>query len=92
MRGATVQARSEEQGTVRETGTDGEGRYRLEALPPGTWTVYAYSRRAEKPASARVTVAAGAATEVTIPLAETRSGFPHRNKYGEAYRPGGRYE
>lgn len=39
--GAQVQARSEEQGTVRATGTDADGRFRLEALPPGIWTVVA---------------------------------------------------
>jgi hypothetical protein len=36
-----VQARSEEQGTLRTTRTDREGRFRLEALAPGVWTVQA---------------------------------------------------
>ncbi|HET9299513.1 MAG TPA: carboxypeptidase-like regulatory domain-containing protein, partial [Candidatus Polarisedimenticolaceae bacterium] len=41
MAEAVVQARSQEQGTLRTTRTDHEGRFRLEALAPGVWTVQA---------------------------------------------------
>ncbi len=41
MPDTVVQARSEEQGTLRTTRTDREGRFRLEALAPGVWTVQA---------------------------------------------------
>lgn len=71
---------------------DARGRFRIDGIPPGTWTAYAYSRRAEKPARTEVTIAAGKTTDVELSLTETRTDFGHRNKYGEKYRPGGRYE
>ena len=39
--GAVVQARSEAAGTVRSATTDREGRFRMESLAPGAWTVAA---------------------------------------------------
>jgi plastocyanin len=60
------------------------GRFTLDGVPPGTWTVFAYARRALKPASAKVTVTAGA--EATVDLALVRGAeTEHRNKYGEKY-------
>jgi len=38
---AVVQARADGTGTARSTVTDGRGRYRLEGLSPGSWTVVA---------------------------------------------------
>lgn len=63
-----------------------DGTFALEGVPPGTWTVFAYTRRAAKPTSAKVTVVAGA--DARVELALVRGGeAPHRNKYGERYRP-----
>ena len=39
--GALVQARSQATGALRSTVTDREGRYRIDLLAPGTWTVVA---------------------------------------------------
>ncbi|HUS63712.1 MAG TPA: carboxypeptidase regulatory-like domain-containing protein [Kofleriaceae bacterium] len=71
---------------------DRAGRFRIEGVPPGTWSVYAYSRRVESPVTARVTVAAGRSSTVELSLRETRTEQRHRNKYGETYRSGGRYD
>ena len=71
---------------------DKVGRYRIDGIPPGTWTVYAYSRRAEKPVSTLVTIKPSRTTNVDLALVETRTEFTHKNKYGERYRPGRRYE
>ena len=69
----------------RHTQVARDGSFVIEGVPPGTWTVVAYSRRATKPASARVTVTAGA--DATANLALVRSTEQdHLNKYGEKYR------
>ena len=70
----------------RHTRVGPDGKFAIDGVPPGTWTVFAYTRRATKPASAKVTVTAGADT--TIDLALARGAEPaHANKYGEKYRP-----
>jgi len=62
----------------------GDGRYELDGVPPGDWTVFAYTRRATRPASARVSVKPGADT--TVDLEIVRGAEPeHLNKYGEKY-------
>jgi plastocyanin len=62
----------------------GDGTYTLDGVPPGTWMVFAYTRRAVKPTSARVTVVAG--QTATVDLALVRGAEPdHLNKYGEHY-------
>ena len=72
----------------RHTRTGADGTFVLEGIPPGTWTVFAYTRRAAKPASAKVTVTGGA--EARVDLALVRGAEPpHLNKYGEKYRPEG---
>lgn len=69
----------------RHTRTATNGSFTLAGVPPGTWTVFAYTRRAAKPTSAKVTVTAGA--DATIELALQRGAEkPHLNKYGEKYR------
>jgi plastocyanin len=61
-----------------------DGTFTLDGVPPGDWTVFAYTRRATKPASAKVSVRSGSAT--TVDLAIARGGEPaHLNKYGEKY-------
>lgn len=63
-----------------------DGKFVLDGVPPGTWTVWAFARRAPKPASAKITVTAGG--ETTIDLAVVRGAEqPHANKFGEKYRP-----
>ena len=65
-----------------------DGRYVIDGVPPGDWTMFAYTRRATKPASARVTVKPGA--DATVDLAIVRGAEPaHLNKYGEKYHDGG---
>jgi plastocyanin len=72
----------------RHTRTGADGKFVLDGIPEGNWTVFAYTRRAAKPASAKVTVKAGA--DSTIDLALQRGAEPpHLNKYGEKYRPEG---
>lgn len=72
----------------RHTRTGADGRFVLDGIPEGTWTVFAYTRRAAKPVSAKVSVKAGA--DATIELALARGAeLPHLNKYGEKYRPEG---
>jgi plastocyanin len=67
-----------------------DGAFVLDGVPVGTWTLFAFTRRAAKPVSAKVTVAAGADTKVELAI---RRGAepPHLNKYGEKYRDGTRY-
>lgn len=68
----------------RHTAAGPDGRFTLDGVPPGEWTVFAYTRRATRPTSARVTVKAGA--DVTVDLAIVRGAEPaHLNKYGEKY-------
>ena len=65
-----------------------DGRYTLEGVPAGDWTVFAYTRRATKPVSAKVSVKAG--TDVTVDFSIVRGAEPaHLNKYGEQYHDGG---
>lgn len=71
----------------RHTRRKPDGTYAIEGVPPGTWQVFAYTRRALKPASAPVTVIAG--QDATVDLALQRGAEPaHLNKYGEKYRDG----
>jgi plastocyanin len=71
----------------RHTQAVAGGRYVLEGVPPGDWTVFAYTRRATKPTSAKVSVRSGA--ETTIDLTVVRGPEPeHLNKYGEKYHDG----
>ena len=70
----------------RHTRAGADGRFVIEGVPPGTWTVFAYTRRAPKPVSAKVTVTPGA--DAPIDLALVRGAEQaHANKYGEKYRP-----
>jgi hypothetical protein len=69
----------------RHTRTKPDGTFVIDGVKPGNWTVFAYGRRALKPASTRVTVTAG--QDTTVNLALTRGAEPpHVNKYGEKYK------
>ena len=69
----------------RHTRIDPTGHFVLEGVPPGEWTVFAYSRRSTKPSSAKVSVKSG--SETTVELAIVRGAEPaHLNKYGEKYK------
>jgi plastocyanin len=69
----------------RHTLAGPDGKFVLDGVPPGDWTIFAYSRRATKPASAKVSVKPGA--ETMVDLAIVRGAEPaHLNKYGEKYK------
>ncbi len=68
----------------RHTRAGPDGRFVLDGVPPGTWTVFAYTRRALKPASGKVTIVAGA--DASLDLALVRGAeVAHRNKHGTTY-------
>ena len=67
-----------------------DGRFAIDGVPPGTWSAFAYTRLATKPASATVTVTAGGAAEVTFALVRGADAA-HQNKYGEHYRDPEKY-
>jgi plastocyanin len=68
----------------RHTKRNADGSYVIEGVPPGSWTVFAYTRRAARPVSAPVIVTAG--QDAVVNLALTRGAEPvHLNKYGEKY-------
>jgi plastocyanin len=72
----------------KHTRADTQGRYVLEGVPPGEWTLFAYTRRAAKPVSAHVTVKVN--TETSVDLALVRgTETPHTNKFGEKYHDNG---
>ena len=72
----------------RHTRTGPDGTFVLEGIPPGDWTLFAYTRRAAKPVMTKVSVKAGADTTVDLAL-QRGAEPPHLNKYGEKYRPEG---
>jgi plastocyanin len=70
---------------------DPTGAFTIDGIPPGVWTVFAYSRRARAPVSMKVRVVAGLSTEARLTLEEIDRDFAHRNKYGEEYRDPDKY-
>ncbi|HEV7556271.1 MAG TPA: hypothetical protein VGO00_12475 [Kofleriaceae bacterium] len=65
-----------------------DGSYVLDGVPPGEWTVFAYTRRATKPVSQKVKVTAGADSNVDFAI--TRGVEPpHNNIHGEKYKDQG---
>lgn len=69
----------------RHTRAAADGTFAIDGVPPGTWTVFAYARRAVKPSSAKVTVVAGQETKVDLALVRGAEP-PHENKFGEKYK------
>lgn len=68
------------------TRTGPDGSFTLAGLPPGEWTLFAYTRRAAKPVSMPVKVFAEGDTSVELSL-QRGAEAPHLNKFGEKYRP-----
>jgi plastocyanin len=68
----------------RHTRAAADGSYAIDGVPPGNWTVFAYARRAVKPASSAVTVVGGQETKVDLALVRGAEP-PHVNKFGEKY-------
>jgi plastocyanin len=69
-----------------------DGRFRIDDLPPGNFTLYAYSRRATEPVRAALSIAAGATATVELTIEETLDEAPpHANKFGEKYRDPEKY-
>jgi len=65
-----------------------DGTFEIDHVPSGTWTVFVYTRRALKPAAARITVGTGG--DATVNLTVVRGSEPeHLNKYGEKYHEAG---
>ena len=71
--------------------TGKDGKFNLEGVPVGTWTLYAYSRYADKPVKREVTVVAGQTLELEMAVDEVRTDTPHLNKFGQAYAKDGGY-
>jgi len=66
------------------------GEFEIADVPVGTWTVFAYSRRATKPSKGTVTVTANGTATLALQLDEVKRDFTqHVNKYGEQYRDDG---
>ena len=72
----------------KHTRSGPDGTFTLDGVPPGTWTLFAYTRRAAKPVSAKVRVLADGDTEIELAL-QRGAEPPHLNKYGEKYRKEG---
>jgi len=65
-----------------------DGTFEIDRVPPGHWTVVAYTRRAQRPVSAPIQVGAG--QDATVNLALVRGAeAEHLNKYGEKYHDAG---
>jgi plastocyanin len=62
-----------------------DGTFRLEGVPPGQYTLFAWHRRSE-PAKAEVTVTAGKVAKVSLQLAATKLEESHLDKRGKPYR------
>ena len=73
--------------TTKFAFADASGHFEIPNVPPGTWTVFAFSRRAAEPVSMKVTVPAEGTVDVGLKLDEIQRDFSHVNKYGEKYRP-----
>jgi len=67
--------------------TDASGQFQIDHVPAGTWTLFAFSRRAVQPVSQKITVGVDGVVEANFKLDEVKKDFAHVNKYGERYRP-----
>ena len=71
--------------------TDAAGRFHIEGVPPGNWTLFAYDRLAAQPVKTQVAVTAGGNVDLDLRIDETRD-LTHTNKFGQAYRSDGAYK
>ncbi len=71
----------------RFTHAKADGSFAIDGVRPGTWKVFAYTRRAVRPAMASITVQAGADTAVELAVSRG-SDASHANKFGEKYHDG----
>jgi plastocyanin len=68
-----------------------DGRFVIEGVPAGSWTVKAWHERGGE-ASSPVTVGEEQAAEVSLVLdARDFKRAPHKNKFGQDYEAGGKY-
>jgi len=67
-----------------------DGSFTIAGVPPGSWTAFAFTRQASRPASVKVTVVAGADATIHLDLSRAATA-PHLNKYGEKYKEPGTY-
>ncbi len=73
------------------------GRYRLENLPPGVYELHVFDERATagREPQLLLTVDASQPETVAAPVHLSEAGYvhlPHKNKYGQDYRPASLYE
>jgi len=66
--------------------TDKTGRFLINDVPPGNWTLFAYDRFAGQPVKRAVAVVAGGRLDLSLEIDELRADVPHLNKYGQPYR------
>lgn len=69
--GAVVEAKFEETGATRGAMTDGSGRYRLDLLTPGVWTLQAHVGGAPAGAPRKISVALQATATLDLVAGET---------------------
>ena len=70
----------------RHTRARPDGTFAIDGIRAGTWKVFAYTRRALKPAMATVTIGANAEAKLDFTLARGADAG-HANKYGGQYNP-----
>src|SRR5262249_55412739 len=56
---------------------DASGHFQIDHVPQGTWTLFAFSRRAMQPVSQKVTVGADGTIDVNFRLDEVKKDFTH---------------
>jgi plastocyanin len=76
---------------TRFTRASPDGRFRIDGVPAGHWTLYAFDRHIPSPVSTPIEVTRGATVEIALAMEELRFDFTHPNKYGEKYRDLAKY-
>lgn len=72
--------------------TDARGSFRIRGVPPGTWTAFAWSRRAQ-PQRVQVQVKPGGEAKLSFELLEGgQQREQHHDKYGRPYKTRGGYD
>jgi plastocyanin len=65
--------------------TDKTGRFEIQGVPAGNWTVFVYDRFAAAPVKQPLAVAGNVAVELSLAIDEVRTDMPHVNKFGQPY-------